>query len=291
MITLQNNVNYINNSPIQIDPNTTNNLILFKFKYNSDDLFETKGKLILSFTFSFKNATIEIYDLENNLLNKVVNYQNIIYIWNTELNDFYIKIIDENENTYERTIYLKNALNLKTSNLNFLPFKYNNNDIIESVIKYRITKYDKIDIKYMVDFKECCKELNAECNDTLSTIYFYDLSKTDVQKSYLKVNWFTWKDFSINEIIRNKLGFFIEGTKHFKFNSQYKCAFSYYNKKEKRCQLMLSPIQHYQLVDNMLNLINHINSQYQYNSDIYRFLFNNPFKKSNDLIIEINSKN
>ncbi len=289
-VVLQNNVNIINNKPIKINPNLSAPLILFKFKFKSSDIFESEGKLILSFTFSFKNAKIEIYDLNGNLLNKVINYQNIIYIWNTTLNDFYVKITDEQGNIYERKIYLKNCLNLKSSDISYLPFKYNNIDIEESVLKYRAIKINKIDVKYMVDFNDCCKEMDNNCEDLIGTIYFYDLSKINLQESYLKINYFTWKDFSINEVIRNKKGFLVEGNQPFKYNSQYKCAFSSYNVDKKRCQLILSPLQHYQFVDNMLKLIDFINKQYQINSKIYRFLFKNPYLKSNDLIIEINSK-
>ena len=291
-VNLKNNVDTINNKPIQINPDLSNtsNPILFQFEYDSNKLFENKGKLILSFIFSFKNLTIEIFDSNNNLLNKVINYQNIIYIWNTELNDFYIKLTDEQNNVYEKTIYLKNTLNLKTSDLNYLIFNYDKK-INDSILKYRSIKNNYIVINYMKDFKNCCKEI-SNCDDLIGTIYFYDLAKKSSATSpTLKINYFTWNNFNNYEIIKNKLNKFTIGKDKLKYNSQYQCAFSNYNSNKKRCELILSPIEHYFFVDNLLKLINYINKQYQYDSDIYRFLFKNPYIKANDLIVEINSKN
>ena len=286
---LQKNVNTINVKNYKIDKNLSNDKILFKFEYDSNDLFESKGKLILTFTFSFNVATIEIYDFNSNLLNKVVGYQNIIYIWNTELNNFYIKVTDENGKIYERKITLKDCLNLKTSNIAFLPFNYNGKNIIESILKLNCLKHNKILIKYMVNFPECCQEMTDTCPDNLGTIYFYDYEKLSTQNSYLKVDWFTWENFSTSAIIKNKLNKFVISKDKMKFGTRFKCAFSMINKSKNRCELILSPLEHYQFVDNLLNLIDSINKQYQINNQVYRFLFNNPLIKSNDLIIEVSS--
>jgi len=252
--------------------------ILFKFYFNSNNVFEKKGKYAFFFPFSFNFINIKIFSLtENKLIHEIINYQNTTYVFNYEVDDILIKIkTDKNEN-YSREIRIKNALNLKTSEYNFNPFIYNSNNISEVILENLSKLRNKIDIKYMLDYPDCCKKTDENCIDNDLTIYFYDLNKISLQESYLKINYFTWQDFQ-NKSIRNKLNKLVYSDENFKFNSQYKCVFSAFDENNNRCKLILSPINHYQFIDNLLTLIDKINKDFSISQNNYRFLFNNPTK-------------
>jgi len=181
----------------------------------------------------------------------IINYQNTIYVLDFTLDDILIEVVTDQNQTFSRKIYLKDALNLKTSEYNFNPFIYNSNDISEIVLESLSKLRNKIDIRYMLDYPDCCKKVDENCIDEDLTIYFYDLDKVNFQESYLKINHFTWQDFQTKSIIKNRLNKFIYSSENFKFNSKYKCAFSAFDGINNRCKLILSPINHYQFIDNL----------------------------------------
>ena len=300
MAIIQNNVNFIDNKPIQNNQNLTSDIILYKFNFNSTNIFEKKGKLILSFLFKFTNINIEIYSITKSglkELNKIINYQNMVYIFDTEITDFYVKIITEDKIIHERKIFLNNTLNCKSSNIGFLPFKYYGEKLENEVLKFRAIHLNKITINYLSNFKKCCIEhqdkKDKKCEDHLGTLYFSDNeNKVATTKANIPINWLAFEDFNNKEFIKDKMGRFAVGLDNIKWGSRYKCAYSYYDIYKEECLLRLSPIEHYKFVDNILNLVTKLIKNYpNFNrSNLYRFLFNNPYLKSNDLIIEIENK-
>ena len=70
-----------------------NSNILFKFYFNSNNVFEKKGKYAFFFPFSFNFINIKIFSLtENKLIHEIINYQNTTYVFNYEVDDILIKI-------------------------------------------------------------------------------------------------------------------------------------------------------------------------------------------------------